>query len=111
MIRWGILETSEIAGKMAEAIIANPNSILTAVAGRNNNNIQSFSEKYQPQHTFSDYQQLLDSPEIDVVYISLPNHLHATWAVKAFKANKPVLCEKSLSTDCSHAESIHKPVA
>jgi len=98
-LRWGILGTSFISGTMAEAIIANQNSEIAAVAGRNEQNLTSFADQFSIATRYTSYDELLVDENVDIVYIALPNHLHHEYVVKAAKANKAILCEKSLSVD------------
>jgi predicted dehydrogenase len=75
-MKWGIVGTSFISGVMAEAIKADEQSELYAVAGRSETNLKAFSEQYSIKKTFLDYDLLLNDDEVDIIYIALPNHLH-----------------------------------
>ena len=99
MINWGILGTSFISGVMADAIKAQGQSVIYGVAGRNTTTLAEFSAQYQIPHQFTDFDALINSPKVDVVYIALPNHLHHEYIIKAANAGKAILCEKSLSVD------------
>lgn len=105
MINWGILGTSFISGVMADAITRTPGHQVYAVAGRSEAGRESFTQQYGPQHTFSDYMQLIADPAVDVVYIALPNHVHHEYVIQAARAGKAILCEKSLSVDMEKAQA------
>ncbi len=106
MQRWGILGTSFISETMAEQIIANPDSCLQAVAGRTQETLDSFADKYSVASRFTDYQTLIEDENVDIIYIGLPNHLHHHYLIKALDAKKHVLCEKSLSVDMDKTQQI-----
>jgi len=98
-MNWAIIGTSFISDVMAEAIKGDEGSQLYAVSGRSKENLRAFSQKHHPQKTYSDYQDLIQDPDVDMVYIALPNHLHHECIIKAAEAGKAILCEKSLSID------------
>jgi predicted dehydrogenase len=76
------------------AIRASKRGELVAVASRDLAKSRAYAEDWKIPRAFGSYEEMLNSNEIDVVYISLPNHLHAEWSVKALRAGKHVLCEK-----------------
>lgn len=104
-MRWGILGTSFISGVMADAINHDEASTLQAVAGRNQETLQQFVSDYAPLTSYTSMEELIQDPDVDVVYIALPNHLHHDFVIKAAEQGKAILCEKSLSVDMekSHA--------
>ncbi len=97
-IRWGVLSAANIGVKaVAPAIRASSNGQLVAVGSRNP---QRAAEAYSfaPKvHIYSDYDSVINDPDIDAIYIPLPNGLHGEWTIKALQAGKHVLCEKPLS--------------
>ena len=101
--KWGILGTSFISEVMANAITQNNDGSIVAVAGRSQAPLRQLAEKHCVPHVYLDYQSVIDNPEVDIVYIALPNHLHVEWVIKAANAGKAVLCEKSLSIDVASA--------
>lgn len=103
-LRWGILGTSFISAVMAEAINANEESEIYAVAGRNQDTLAAFAKQHAISSTFTDYDALIQDEHVDIVYIALPNHLHHPFIVKAAEAGKAILCEKSLSVDMEKTE-------
>ena len=98
-LNWGILGTSFISGIMADAIIEEGNTHLQSVAGRSEDTLMAFADKYGIAQVYKDYDALINDDEVDIIYIALPNHLHHDFVVKAANAGKAILCEKSLSID------------
>jgi D-xylose 1-dehydrogenase (NADP+, D-xylono-1,5-lactone-forming) len=96
--RWGIISTAKI-GETAFIPSARqtPGAELVAVASRDQQKAADFAAKHDIPTAFGSYQELLDSPDIDAVYISLPNTMHAEWTKKAAAAGKHVFCEKPLT--------------
>jgi predicted dehydrogenase len=103
-MKWAIIGTSFISEVMAEAIQGDDKSEIYAVGGRNESTLSEFAKKYDIQKSYTDYDALIDDPEVDIVYIALPNHLHHEFVVKAAIAGKAILCEKSLSVDMEKTE-------
>jgi predicted dehydrogenase len=101
-VRWGLLGAGWVAKTgFVPALNAAHNATLQGVASRD----PARSSALAPKTVHLSYDELLADPEIDAVYISLPNHLHAEWSVKALAAGKHVLCEKPL-TRTAHEASI-----
>ena len=96
-LRWGIIGPGRIAPRLVRAVAAESRGELTAVASRDGDRSAAFAAEHGIPLTFASYDELLASPDVDVVYVSLPNHLHATWAIRALEAGKHVLCEKPLA--------------
>jgi xylose dehydrogenase (NAD/NADP) len=99
-LRWGVISTSNI-GRAAvnPAIRASKNGELLAVASRDVARARAFAEEWSIPRHFGSYDALLDDPDIDAVYLPLPNSMHLEWAVRAAEAGKHVLCEKPLALD------------
>lgn len=97
-LRWGVLSTANI-GRAAvnPAIQASANGELLAVASRDSEKAQAFAAEHGIPRSYGSYQALLADPDVDAVYIPLPNSLHLEWAIKAAEAGKHVLCEKPLA--------------
>jgi len=97
-LKFGILGSAGIAWKQfIPAIALAENAEIIAVASRSAEKSKDFAEKYHIPLSFGSYEDLLQSKEIQAVYIPLPNRLHKEWAMKAFNAGKHVLCEKPLA--------------
>lgn len=93
-IRWGLLSTARINRRVIPAIRQSERGDLVAVASRTQDAVASYAAEWDIPQTFDSYQAMLDSDAIDAVYISLPNHLHAEWTIRALRSGKHVLCEK-----------------
>ena len=97
-IRWGILSTANIAKRaMVPALQESKEAEIVAVASRNRSKACLFADELGIPLAYGNYQALLDDPQIDAVYIPLPNHLHKEWSIRAAEAGKHVLCEKPLA--------------
>ena len=104
-IKWGILGYATIArDAFIPALLKATISEFFALASRYPDKLTQCQERFQhPARIYASYDQLLDDPEIEAVYIPLPNSLHKEWAIKAARKGKHVLCEKPLalkSDDC-----------
>jgi len=105
-VRWGIISTANIArGQFLPGLRA-AGGIPAAVAGRDLGRAQAWAEQHGVDRAVAGYQALIDDPDIDALYIPLPNSLHAEWTVKALRAGKPVLCEKPLCGTLAEAEQV-----
>ena len=103
-LRWGILGTAAIARQhVVPAIHASHNGIVCAVAGRDPDRTRAFALRCAIPRLHHDYASLLADSDIDVVYIPLPNALHADWTIRAVEAGKAVLCEKPLALNAEQA--------
>ena len=101
--RWGLIGAGWIATKaIAPAMHAQPNAIVQAVASGDPKRAQLLN----PITIHNSYEALINDPLVDAVYISLPNHLHCEWSVKALNAGKHVLCEKPFALNLSEVESM-----
>lgn len=106
-VRWGVLGTAGIArGQVIPAIQASSNGHVAAVAGRDLGQTERFAKDVGIPRALDGYQALLDDPEIDAIYIPLPNSIHGEWSIRAAEAGKPVLCEKPLAMDAAEAQRI-----
>lgn len=107
LLRWGILGASNFAqGYMAPAIHAAKGNALVGLATSNTDKAAPFQAFCPTLEVFEDYDALLASPNIDAVYIPLPNHLHVTWAEKALRAGKHVLCEKPIALEANEIDNL-----
>jgi predicted dehydrogenase len=104
--RWGIISTANIArGQFLPGLRA-AGGVPAAVAGRDLGRAQAWAEQHGVDRAVAGYQALIDDPDIDALYIPLPNSLHAEWTIKALRAGKPVLCEKPLCGTLAEAEQV-----
>jgi len=97
-VRWGVLSAANIGVKrVAPAISASSNGRLVAVGSRNPAQARKLFTFAPDVLIYEDYDSVINDPEIEALYIPLPNSLHAEWTIKALKAGKHVLCEKPLA--------------
>jgi xylose dehydrogenase (NAD/NADP) len=97
MIRWGILSTARIAERIIEGARLSESAQIVAVGSRDRTRAQAHADQHGIERVHGSYEELLADPEVDAVYIPLPNSLHVPWSVKALEAGKHVLCEKPMS--------------
>ncbi len=90
MIRWGIIGTGNIAQRFIASLAHSEQGILTAIASHK----EETRKRFSCIKTYAKYQDLLEDPQIDAVYIGLPHRFHAEWSIRALTAKKAVLCEK-----------------
>jgi xylose dehydrogenase (NAD/NADP) len=93
-VRWGLLSTARINRRVIPAVRGSSRGTLVAVASRSQAAADAYAAEWEIPQAFGSYQAMLDSDGVDAVYISLPNHLHAEWTVRALHSGKHVLCEK-----------------
>ncbi len=106
ILRWGLLSTARINRSLIPPLRASPRNNLVAVASRDAGKGREYAREWEIENVFDSYEAMIASPDVDVVYISLPNKLHAEWTVKAANAGKHVLCEKPLATTLADVDAI-----
>jgi D-xylose 1-dehydrogenase (NADP+, D-xylono-1,5-lactone-forming) len=95
-VQWGILSTARINDKFIAACAQSQNVTIGAVASREIERARSYATEHGIERAHGSYEELLADPEVEAVYISLPNSIHLTWTELALQAGKHVLCEKPL---------------
>jgi predicted dehydrogenase len=95
-VRWGIMGTGRITEKLGPAMQKAANSEIVAVGSRTLESAKEWAKKYNVPHYHGSYEALLKNPEIDAIYLPLPNSLHKDLTIKAADHGKHVLCEKPL---------------
>ena len=106
-VNWGVISTSNFAVEISvPAMMAGKNVHVSAIAGRDPAKARRAAERLGIPTAYGSYDAILNDPQIEAVYIPLPNHLHVPWAAKAAEAGKHVLCEKPLAMDAQEAESL-----
>src|SRR5258707_591471 len=104
-LRWGILSTADIGRKkVIPGIKKAARCEVAAIGSRDAATAQRVADELGIPRVHGSYEALLADPDIDAVYIPLPNHLHAEWTVAAARAGKHVLCEKPLALSAVDAE-------
>ena len=104
-VKWGILSTANINRLVIPGAHASPAADLVAVASRSLHRAAAYAQEWGIERAYGSYEELLADPEIEAVYISLPNTLHCEWSVHALEAGKHVLCEKPLSRHPAEVEA------
>ena len=106
-LRWGILSTADIARrKVIPGIQKASRCDVVAIASRDSAHAREVAAELGIPTAHGSYEALLADPNVDAVYIPLPNHLHAEWTIAAARAGKHVLCEKPLALTAAEAEQM-----
>lgn len=106
-VTFGVLGCARVfERRMAPALKSAGNAALYAVASRTLEKAQAVAEKHGATRAYGSYDALLADPEIEAIYIPLPNDQHAEWTVKALAAGKHVLCDKPLALSVAEAEGM-----
>ncbi|WP_083771461.1 Gfo/Idh/MocA family protein [Sediminispirochaeta smaragdinae] len=106
-IRWGVLGAANIAQKSVIPAAQKSRQLeITAIASRSEEKAQEAAEFLGIKNYYGSYEALLQDPDIDALYIPLPNHLHAQWAIAAMEAGKHVLCEKPIALSLEEIDAI-----
>jgi xylose dehydrogenase (NAD/NADP) len=104
-VKWGIISTADINRKVIPGAHASPKVDLVAVSSRDQARADAYASKWEIPRAYGSYEALLADPEIEAVYISLPNNLHCEWSINALEAGKHVLCEKPMSRHTADVEA------
>ncbi len=106
-LRWGILSTAKIGIKtVVPAIQQSQNGVVAAIASRNTQAAQEAAQSLGIPHAFASYETLLESSEIDAVYIPLPNSMHKEWTIRAAAHGKHILCEKPFALNTAEVDEM-----
>lgn len=106
-VGWGILGCARIARMhVIPAILRRQEARLQAVASRDASRLTEFRTLFGEFTGHGSYEALLGDPDVDAVYVPLPNSLHREWAIRAMRAGKHVLCEKPLALNAREAEEM-----
>jgi xylose dehydrogenase (NAD/NADP) len=103
-VNWGILSTADINQKLIPGAHESPKVKLLAVASRDKERAEEYARSWEIERAYGSYDELLADPEIEAVYIPLPNTMHVEWSIKALEAGKHVLCEKPMSRSAADVE-------
>jgi predicted dehydrogenase len=104
-VRWGLLSTARINDQLLRAASETDLAEVVAVASRDASRAAAYAEEHGISRALGAYEELLDDPDVEAVYISVPNALHVPWSVLALDAGKHVLCEKPLTASAADAEA------
>lgn len=104
-VQWGILSTARINDKFIVGCAQSELVTISAVASRDAGRARSYADERGIERAHGSYDALLADPEVEAVYISLPNSMHIDWTQRALRAGKHVLCEKPLSRHPDQVEA------
>jgi predicted dehydrogenase len=107
MFRWGILSTARIGRDLVvPAILDSENGVVAAIASRDAGRAEGMAARFGAARVFSSYEALLESPDVDGVYIPLPTSQHVEWTLRAAEAGKHVLCEKPIALRAGDVDAL-----
>jgi len=105
-VRWGLVSTANINKALIPAIRASKRGELVAVSSRSQTSADAYAKEWDIPQAFASYEAMLNSDQIDAVYIGLPNHLHAEWSIYALEHGKHVLCEKPFALTLDEVDAM-----
>jgi D-xylose 1-dehydrogenase (NADP+, D-xylono-1,5-lactone-forming) len=103
-VKWGIMSTAHINRLFLAGAREADGVELLAVASRDRGRAEQYAQEQHIDRAYGSYEAMLQDPEVEAVYIPLPNSLHIEWAIKSLEAGKHVLCEKPLSRHVAEVE-------
>ena len=103
-VSWGFLSTANINDKLLAGAAESDRVDVIAVASRDVARAEAYLRERGIERAYGSYEELLADPDVEVVYISLPNSLHIEWSIRALEAGKHVLCEKPMSRRAEEVE-------
>lgn len=106
-IKWGIMGAGRMSGWFTEALSVLPDAELCAVGSRDFAKGQHFAQTYGFQKVYGSYEELVNDPEIDIIYIGTPVRYHYDSLMLALNAGKHVLCEKALTVNATQAKAAY----
>jgi xylose dehydrogenase (NAD/NADP) len=105
-MRWGVISTGWIARTFIAAVRQSEEARVVAVASRDAARAAATASEFGIARSYGSYEELLADPEVEAVYIGVPNSLHAEWSIACMRAGKHVLCEKPLGVNRAEAEAM-----
>ena len=105
-VNWGFLSTARINRLLLAGARESDRVDVVAVASRDRERAEAYARENEIERAYASYEALLADPEVEAVYISLPNSLHVEWSIRALQAGKHVLCEKPLSRRPAEVEEV-----
>lgn len=105
-LKWGIIGTGAIASTFAEQIPAYSTGNIVAVGSRRIRTAQAFAQRFSIDQAFGSYQELVQCPDVEAVYVATPHVFHYDHALAAVRAGKPVLVEKPFTINRGQAEAV-----
>ena len=108
-VKWGVLGCSSFARSRTIPAMMRAESVdLIGIASRSAEKAEVFKREFLLSKAYATYESLLEDPDIEAVYIPLPNSLHAQWMIKAMEHGKHVLTEKPFAVTVEEAEEVSK---
>jgi predicted dehydrogenase len=105
-VKWGVVGLGSIANRVLKGIQGEPTAKVVAAGSRNLEKARAFCSEHHVPRAYGSYEAVLEDPEVELVYVALPNHLHAEWTMKAAAAGKHVLCEKPFAMNLAEAKRV-----
>jgi predicted dehydrogenase len=105
-LRWGIIGTGGIASAFATDLALLPSADIVAVGSRTQHHADTFGERFAIAHRYPSYEELVNDPDIDAVYVATPHPAHAACALLAIRAGKAVLVEKPFTLNATQAREL-----
>ena len=105
-IQWGIVGLGNIAHQFCHDLLLVEEANIYAVASRSLNKAQEFGGKFQAEKAYGSYQELLNDPDVDIVYMATPHDSHMELSIAAMEAGKHVLCEKPIAINSNQAHKM-----
>ena len=110
ILKWGFIGCGEVTEKKSGPAFSEvTGSMVEAVMSRNEKNARRYAERHGINKWYTDAQELIDDPDVNAIYIATPPSSHATFAIMAMKAGKPVYVEKPLAAnyeDCARVNRV-----
>lgn len=106
-VRWGVVGLGWVASDfVAPGIVKSPGSELVACLGSTPEKTRAFADKFKVPHAHKDLASLVNDPDVDAVYIALPNAMHHAAVLETARAGKHILCEKPFAMKTAHAREM-----
>ena len=106
-LRWGIVGTGEISRQFVRSSRECAGAAMAAVASRSEDRARAFANAHGVDRAYGSFENMLASPDVDIVYIGTPDKLHKEHSLKAIEAGKHVLCEKALAKSVEDAQEMY----
>ena len=106
VLNWGVLGTARINAQIIDVLHSSSRTRVLGIASRTLERAVDCADRWHVPRAYGDYMSLLADPEVDVIYNSLPNSLHASWTIEAAAHGKHVLCEKPLAVSVEEVDDI-----
>jgi len=105
-VKWGIISTGWIASQFVSDLAHSTSGVAYAVGSRSQESADEFAQKYGLPKAYATYEELVNDPEVDAVYIGTPHPFHKDNALLALRAGKAVLCEKPFTVNSAELEEV-----